>query len=229
MTRTRKPRARRPAQSRTVADERTRQRLLEAAARLFSERGFQKITVREICRRANANVAAVNYHFRDKLGLYSEVVWMVIRAAQSTREAAIQAGEGRSTEEKLRAYLRVYLRRLLGEGQKSWIHKLLAHELADPTPAFDLIVEHAIRPRIAYLSGIVSELLGCAITDRRVSRCVASIQGQCLMYAPTLLAARLVPEWKVPPAEFDSLTEHIAAFSLAGIRVLAQQASTAKT
>ena len=51
-------------------DQETRQRLLEAAARLFAARGFTHVTVREICNAANANVAAVNYHFGDKLGLY---------------------------------------------------------------------------------------------------------------------------------------------------------------
>ena len=50
-------------------DAATRARLLAAAGRLFADRGFKKVTVREICRAARANVAAINYHFGDKLGL----------------------------------------------------------------------------------------------------------------------------------------------------------------
>ena len=55
-------------------DAATRARLLAAAERLFADRGFKKVTVREICRAARANVAAINYHFGDKLGLYREVL-----------------------------------------------------------------------------------------------------------------------------------------------------------
>src|SRR6185436_11294059 len=46
----------------------TRQRLIDAAARLFADQGFENVTVREICKASQANVAAVNYHFGDKAG-----------------------------------------------------------------------------------------------------------------------------------------------------------------
>ena len=55
-------------------DKETRERLLSTAERLFAERGFSKVTIREICKSARANVAAVNYHFNGKKGLYDEVV-----------------------------------------------------------------------------------------------------------------------------------------------------------
>ncbi len=52
----------------------TRQRLLETAGQVFAEQGFRAATVRDICRRAGANIASVNYHFGDKERLYSEVL-----------------------------------------------------------------------------------------------------------------------------------------------------------
>ena len=55
-------------------DEATRTRLLHAAAAVFAEVGYNAATVRQICTRARVNVAAVNYHFGDKLGLYTEVL-----------------------------------------------------------------------------------------------------------------------------------------------------------
>ena len=74
--------------SRTVAaDLETRDRLLKAAEQLFAERGFKNVTVRDICRVARANVAAVNYHFGDKMGLYREVLQIAIDAVRETTEA----------------------------------------------------------------------------------------------------------------------------------------------
>ena len=46
--------------------EKTRNRLLITASRIFAEKGFQETTIAEICEQAETNIASVNYHFRDK-------------------------------------------------------------------------------------------------------------------------------------------------------------------
>jgi AcrR family transcriptional regulator len=46
----------------------TREKLMKVAGPIFADRGYQATTIREICGEAGANVAAVNYHFGDKLG-----------------------------------------------------------------------------------------------------------------------------------------------------------------
>ena len=86
-----------------IAEDRdTRERLIEAAGQLFADHGFRKVTVREICRVARANVAAVNYHFGDKLGLYREVLETAISAQESTtRERRGRPGRGCRPEQRL--------------------------------------------------------------------------------------------------------------------------------
>jgi AcrR family transcriptional regulator len=151
-------------------DEETRERVLRAAAQLFADRGFKKVTVRDICRAARANVAAVNYHFGDKSGLYREVLQRAIDTVRATSEAARVAGEGKPADERLRRYIHVSLCRVVAEGATSWISRLIQREIADPTPAFDALVDQGIRPRIDDLSAIVADLLGCQPGDERVAR-----------------------------------------------------------
>src|SRR3954469_23459101 len=97
-------------------DRETRERLLNAAAAMFAANGFSKVTVRDICGEAQANVAAVNYHFGGKAGLYEEVLQSAISIMQQTTEEIRQAGEGRPPEEQLEAYIRVFLRRVAATG-----------------------------------------------------------------------------------------------------------------
>jgi AcrR family transcriptional regulator len=201
-------------------DRETGERLLRTAARLFAERGFKRVTVREICRAARANVAAVNYHFGDKLGLYREVLQLATGVLQATTEAARQAGEGCTPDEKLRRFVQVHLHRMLGE-RDDWFPRLIDREVADPTPALDTLVERGLRPRLDYLAGIVAEILGCPVSDPRVWRSVVSVQAQSVAYKPSAIGARLGQKPRLSPAEIDEIAAHVVAFSLAGIRALA--------
>ena len=200
-------------------DPRTRARLLEAARELFGERGFKKVTVREICQAARANVAAVNYYFGDKIGLYREVLQSAIDGMRATNEAARKEGKGRPPEEQLRRYLRIFLARVLSPGSEG-IHRLIAREVNDPTPAFDALVEQGLRPRIEYLSGLVAEIMKCDKKDPRVLRCVGSIQSQAFTYLKNPIATRLGFAFKPTPEFIEQTADHIATFSIAGIRAL---------
>jgi TetR/AcrR family transcriptional regulator, regulator of cefoperazone and chloramphenicol sensitivity len=207
------------ARSLNRADDATRDRLLKVAERLFAERGFRKVTIREVCRAAHANVAAVNYHFGDKLGLYREVLQSAIDAMRSTTDAARQAGAGHPAEEQLRRWIAIFNHRLLGSGHDA-VHKLIHHEMHDPTPAFDALVEQGVRPRVEYLSALVAEILRCPLSDPRVLRCVASVHAQSLAYVPNPIATRLGFTFVATSARLDEVAEHIAEFSLGGIHAV---------
>jgi AcrR family transcriptional regulator len=202
-------------------DRETRDRLLKAAERLFAQRGFKDVTVREICHEARANVAAVNYHFGDKLGLYRETMQIAIDAMRDATDAARRAGESLPPDEQLRAYVALFLRRLLTPGRE-WVHQLIHREVSDPTPALDDLVEQGMRPRLEYLSGVVADIIGCDPKDQRVMRCVLSVQSQSIIYArPNAVAERLGFKFQPTPAQIDEAAQHIADFSIAGIRAIA--------
>lgn len=210
-------------------DPHTRQRVLETAAHLFADRGFRKVTIREISRRARANVAAVNYHFGDKAGLYHEVLDMAIAVMQRTNDAARSAATGGDVEARLRAYVRVYIEHLLSSHGKPWLHRLMTRELADPSPALERIVDRAVRPRVEYLSGIVREIVGPGPDDATVLECVFSVQAQTVMMAlPNAIADRLRGRTAWTPAAIDRLADHIAEFSIAGIQRIGARANESR-
>ena len=153
-------------------------RLLKAAARLFAERGFKNVTVREICRAARANVAAVNYHFGDKLGLYREVLQQAIDAMRATTDAARQRRRRTAAGGAAAPLHRRSSCTASCTPGSDTIHQLMQREMHDPTPALDALVEQGMRPRIDYLAGLIAEIIGCDPTDQAVLRCVASVQSQ---------------------------------------------------
>jgi TetR/AcrR family transcriptional regulator, regulator of cefoperazone and chloramphenicol sensitivity len=129
----------------TIAADQTRSKLVDAAGELFAEFGFYHTTVRQICDRAKANVAAVNYHFRDKTGLYMEVLRHSMRAAHLEKVRAA-FDQNTQPEKILRAVVRARLQSLRGQDLGDWHFRIFAHELAKPTPALSQVVDEAIRP-----------------------------------------------------------------------------------
>ena len=51
----------------------TKERIRHTAARMFSEHGFDNVSLRDITTGAGVNIAAVNYHFGSKVGLLTDV------------------------------------------------------------------------------------------------------------------------------------------------------------
>lgn len=212
----------RPARPRAVAghDLATKERLLQQATRLFAERGFQHVTVRDICGAASANVAAVNYHFGGKPGLYEEVLRAAIREMHVTTVEIEQAGAGEKPERQLTHFVRIFLQRAM-ERRNGWIHQLMMHETQNPTPALDLIVEAVIRPRLAYLADVVARMTRLPADDPRVMLSVASVQGQCLMLMRDHPIGSKLGYTSLKLEDVPDVARHVAAFSIAGIRALA--------
>ncbi len=198
------------------SDRETRDRLLHAAERLFADRGFKHVTVREICRAARANVAAINYHFGDKLGLYREIVQTAIEHMRATTEAAKEAGVGHAPDEQLRRYILIVNRRLLAATDGP-LHRVIAREMYDPTPAIDELVEQGLRPRLDYLISVVARVLDSDPGDPRVMRCAASINVQTIAYLPNPIAERVGMPVKLTGNRIEEVASHIAEFSLAGL------------
>ena len=81
-----------------MAPPSTQDRLLEAAEELFAERGYDGTSLRALTSRAGANLAAVNYHFGSKEGLYRALFERRIAPIHQERLALLDILETRQPE-----------------------------------------------------------------------------------------------------------------------------------
>lgn len=197
----------------------TRRRLIDAAGEIFAEHGFRAATVRDICSKASANVAAVNYYFGDKKGLYIETV----QAAHCGSPDMVQPEwpEGITPREKLRWFIRRWLETFLDNDRPAWHSQLMMREMAEPTEACVKLVEAFIRPMSETLRQILRELLPADIPEERRWLIGFSIVGQCLFYKVQRPVIELLYGTdRLADLNVERLAEHIARFSLAAIASL---------
>lgn len=133
-----------------------REKILAIAEKLFGERGFQGVSVRDITREAQVNVSAVNYYFGSKKDLYLAVfkeLW--IKRAKKQQEYLKAKLESQPNLDFQKLVYEVILSFLTGpicKDIKKYHHALIQRELFEPTEALELVRKEAIFPMIELLS-----------------------------------------------------------------------------
>ena len=196
----------------------TEHRLIEAAGEVFADQGFRAATIRDICKKARANIAAVNYHFGDKERLYAAVLRYASQCAAQQYPVAVGSHE-QPPQERLRNYIHSLMRRMLDKGRPAWHGKLMTREMAEPTTALDSLVQETIRPQFDMLNAIVREIVGPTYDETTIRYLAASVIGQCTYYRHAQsVVIRLNPGQQFEPADVERLADHITEFSLAAMR-----------
>lgn len=208
-----------PSIAKAGQDGATAQRLLDAAADEFARRGFVATRIRDIVESAGANLAAVNYHFGGKDGLYQATLAMLASEALGDLPTEAPAALAFTPEEQLRAMARVMLVRYLAPSRQSRLSRIIAHELLDPTPAFGQILRGVSDPQWTRLEAIVAALLGPTASGEDVALASLSVAGQWAFF----LYGRRMFEFRFAdlagrPDVVDRLADHIAEFSVAALR-----------
>jgi len=200
------------------ASSKTRLAIMETAGRIFAQEGYSRATVREICREAGVNIAAINYHFGDKKGLYLAVLKHYQEIVFQTYPPDFGIRKTQKPEEKLQIYIQSFLKRIMDDGRPAWFGKLLTREYTQPSWAFDVLVKETIQPSFQLLTEIVAEIAGKSVKERIVRLCAMSIVGQCLYFRHSHpVISRLFPGEFFGPKQIEELTEHITRLSLQGL------------
>jgi AcrR family transcriptional regulator len=200
----------------------TRRRLLDTAAMVFAEQGFAAATIRMIAGRARVNVAAVNYHFGGKDGLYREVLRHVRRLAYERYPTTYGLNGEATPEERLHAYVRSFLLRSIGKDSVPGFGVLMMREMVEPTSALDMIVDEGIRALFDQLVEIVRLLMGEETAGEQVLACARSTISQCVFYLfGRSVISRMGPERKFDSGDVAKIADQITTFTLHALKGMA--------
>jgi AcrR family transcriptional regulator len=121
------------ADQRREAGLRTRTRLLDAALDGLAERGEDGVTLRELTDAAEANVAAVSYHFGSLKSLCDAAVEYALERYLAAQEEAVSTlGEDASIEEAAAAFARPVTRALAMGGRELDVLRIVSRSNLDP-------------------------------------------------------------------------------------------------
>jgi AcrR family transcriptional regulator len=121
----------------------TRDRIVAAAADLFSERSFDGATTREIAARAGVTQPLLNYHFRSKEELWQAAVDSLFDLLNQTMDA--RSAGLRGVDEVTSAKLRVR-EFVTFSARNPQLHRIIMQESKADGPRMDYLVDRHVRP-----------------------------------------------------------------------------------
>ncbi len=154
--------------------KKTRTKLIEAAGQLFAKKGFSAVTVRDIAKKAETNLSALNYHFRTKDALYREVL------IEACRLDSISAEDKKNLLQfEPREAIFIFIKESLSEYRKkaasNWQFILVSRECREPGDAFDEISKDYLEPETKFLAEIIGRAVGKSSADHYVNFAVLSL------------------------------------------------------
>ncbi len=119
----------------------TDERILDAAEELFAIDGFSAVTVRQITKKANADISLVYYHFKSKRGLFETVLMRRAKYLNELRLNELEKIEQRheknapSIEEIIHAFIYPLLQKL-SEDHEEWTHYFSLIAMVNNSPSW---------------------------------------------------------------------------------------------
>ena len=201
----------------------TRQHILDVAGQLFADKGFERTTSREICSAAETNLAAVNYHFGSRDGLYDAVLVEAHGQIIAFDDLESIAHSSITAEAKLRQLIEIIVRQSAASNLP-WGVRVLLREFMSPSEHVNALLKQAVLPKLSVVSGILADFFGVPKDDPLVQRAIVFVLLPCIMLvvAPRHVLLKAVPALMTKPT---SLAEDMANYALAGLSSLARPRS----
>jgi AcrR family transcriptional regulator len=204
-------------------------RILDAAAKLFAENGFDRTSVRDITKEAGCNVASVNYYFGGKDNLYLEVYRERLTLLRQVRiegiNNAMSQNDGKVTvEELIRGFAGAFFKPLTDEKTGKTLLQLMWREMFEPHLPERMFLEEVVKPVTKTLTDAMKKVCP-KLDDKEILLSIESIVAQLVhVIMMQKYHAGHQPE-NIPILEMTEYIDHIVEFSAAGIQHLSAKGS----
>jgi AcrR family transcriptional regulator len=196
----------------------TPQRLLAAAERLFAERGFNGVSIREIAAAAAVNPASVGYYFRGKEGLLAEVYRRHCRPMNEERFRLLAAAEGRARPPAIADVLEAFIRpalRLTGDATAP-VTRLRAVLSAENSALLDQLVAENFDQSSARFIDALGECLP-HLTREDIYWRFHFLLGAVYYTASGPHRIRTLSQGRCDPSDADAVIRELVPFLVAGL------------
>lgn len=201
-----------------------REALLEAAERLFSEKGYEAVSTRELAESAGVNLGAIQYHFGSKAKLFVETVHRMMRGSGCARAQLELTTPPRSAEhaaEMLCRFIYSFLEYLL-RPQGPQACRLMIREILNENSRDEEMYEELVSTVAAEFSKPLEDTIISALrllseksSQRELQLLARSVMGQCSVYASHRpFIERIMNEDISKSPALEQTAAHICRFSL---------------
>jgi AcrR family transcriptional regulator len=206
----------------------TRERILDAAERLFAERGFEGASTRDIVARSGDTIGSVNYHFGSKNTLIAEVIRRRWDAISADRQAAYdravaEHGGVPPVESVVACVVLPYLRRGLSKDRGWRSYVILQTRVLFAPKIYDEALQKLSEPIAReYLGWLRAALPAASLEDLGYSyQFMISSMVECCAEVGLGRMERIT-DGACDSSNFDTVGPRLAKFISAGIRAICQ-------
>jgi AcrR family transcriptional regulator len=205
----------------------TRDRILNAAERLFAQRGYYGVTIRQITREAGVDVALASYYFGPKADMFRAVLarradelhGAILRSLDEA--AALAGGQPPGVEALIRAFTQPSIDRLVrgGDGWRDYIH-LMAGLYSSQQSEFLAAMNEMYLPALRRFMELVRRSVPTA-SERSVTLSFYMLLTSVIGIYSEAAGLDGLSEGAIRSTDFDAILDHLAPFFAAGFHRMA--------
>lgn len=189
----------------------TRKRILDVAGHLFAEQGYANTTCKEICEIAKTNIAAVNYHFGGRDGLYAAVLEEVKETMMVPLRGVVDSDI--PAVEKINKFIDAMVASIFA--QDSWQVRLWAREVAAPTEIRKQVEAERWMARYKIMNGLISAYTGIPPCHELMMYCELAMMSPFMFLL--IVGPHKGPHQKLFKRGKEATAENLKTYVLAGL------------